>query len=257
MPIKSSADVLNSSTDNNWHLNLRCSLMKKFNYDMVAHFSEGFALACRYGSDDYCNYIDSQGTKLSKNAFKMVTTFLDIPWYFNEGFAIIEDKHNKLFFINRNGELLNKEGFDETEGFSEGFAKVKLNKKWFFIDTTGKTVILINFDEAYDFSEGFAGVKVKGKWFFTDKKGKLLLHKGAGWLSGFSNGFARITFDNKLYYINKRGQIINKTGFEFGSNFYQGTAIVTLGEKTFEIMANGEKFCLKSKKASNQVSEKP
>ncbi|APA52029.1 hypothetical protein BLD35_02145 [Campylobacter coli] len=59
--------------------------------------------------------------------------------------------------------------------FSEGLAKVELNRKYGFMDKNGKIVIEPKFDGVGNFSEGLAAVGLNGKWGFIDKNGEFAI----------------------------------------------------------------------------------
>lgn len=65
--------------------------------------------------------------------------------------------------------------FDWVGDFREGFAPVQLNGKWNFINKEGQLVSKQWFDNERDFIDGFAAVKLNGKWGKIDTEGNLTL----------------------------------------------------------------------------------
>ena len=66
--------------------------------------------------------------------------------------------------------------FDSAGSFSEGLARVRLNRKWGLIDSTGAWVIRPRFDQARVFTGGVAKVKDAGQWGLVDRTGTFIDH---------------------------------------------------------------------------------
>jgi len=81
----------------------------------------------------------------------------------------------KWGFHDSNNKIILPPVYDYAENFSEGLAKVILNKKHGYIDKKGNMVIPPAYDGAGNFHEGFASVMVKlnekYRFIFIDKKG--------------------------------------------------------------------------------------
>ena len=71
-----------------------------------------------------------------------------------------------------------KPQFKENRDFTEGLARVKVDKKWGYIDKTGNYVIKSQFDKASNFRDGIARVEFVGlfsrKIGYVDKTGKYI-----------------------------------------------------------------------------------
>jgi hypothetical protein len=63
--------------------------------------------------------------------------------------------------------------FDDCEGFQDGFAAVKLNRKWNYIDSHGNIISNKWFDWCGYFHEGFTEVKLNDKYYHLRKDGVL------------------------------------------------------------------------------------
>ena len=83
-------------------------------------------------------------------------------------------ENGKFGYIDKKGKIVIKPRFDDTLGFSEKLAGVKIGDKWGYIDKEGEIVIMPRFDDVEDFSEGLAGVKTGDKWSYIDKEGKMV-----------------------------------------------------------------------------------
>lgn len=82
---------------------------------------------------------------------------------FNEGFAAVLSKDNKIGFIDSYGEetvpcKYNLDKYDKYR-FSEGRAAVLTGNRYGYIDVTGKVVIDSKYSSARDFHDGFAIVR--------------------------------------------------------------------------------------------------
>ena len=98
--------------------------------------------------------------------------------------------------------------FDYVSDFSEGFARVALNRKDNFINTECKIISDTWFDDTFDFKDGFAIVELNEKYNFINTEGKLLSNFWFDDISGFENGFAYVLLNGNWYKINKGGKIV-------------------------------------------------
>ena len=135
--------------------------------------------------------------------------------------------------------------FDFVDDFSEGYAKVRLNKKWNFINKNSEILSDKWFDDAYYFREGYAGVELNDKWNFINTDGEYLSDK---WFDSsirddvyiFRGGYAKIVLKRKYNFINTDGEIISDKWFDFVRGFREGYAEVALNKKMNFINKNGE-----------------
>ena len=98
---------------------------------------------------------------------------------FNEGFAAVLSKENKIGFIDSYGEEIVpcKYDFDKYDKFrfSEGRAYVLTGNRYGYIDVTGKVVIDFIYSAARDFHDGFAIVaRPDVGYAFIDPQGKMI-----------------------------------------------------------------------------------
>ena len=118
-----------------------------------------------------------------------------------------EELNNKFNHINKQGNLISGQWFDDCHNFYEGFSRVTDNYRWNFINCHGHLLSNQWFDDCFPFSEGFAIVKLKGKWNFIDCHGYILSDVWFDWCSDFNEGFATVTIDGIHKVINKKGEI--------------------------------------------------
>ena len=106
-----------------------------------------------------------------------------------------------------------QEHYDDTDSFSEGHAKVRLNDKWGYIDKTGKEVTPLKYDTAYDFSGGLACVKLDDQYGFIDKTGKEVIplrYDDVCSFFGFKTRIAIVNLGGRWIRIDSQG---NYRGF--------------------------------------------
>ena len=110
-------------------------------------------------------------------------------------------------YVNKNGELITSETFEDGYHFYQGTAACKKDGKWGYINTNGKNVIPFEYDYAYNFDDGIAAVCKNGKWGYIDKNNNTLIdfefeatrphYKGQAWVK--QNGkWGVIEFNNLL-----------------------------------------------------------
>ena len=123
--------------------------------------------------------------------------------------------------------------YDYVWPFSEGLARVSLNKKQGYIDKTGKLVIPCQYEGASDFSEGVASVYPSDidSCIYIDKTGKEIFpftHDDGG---SFSEGMSIImmgedAFSARYGYMNSAGKEVVPCQYLNVSNFSGGLAAV-------------------------------
>ncbi len=102
-----------------------------------------------------------------------------------KGHEVIPCKYNRLnpisddillayighrpFFLDKNGEPISLENFDEAQDFNNGFASVSKNGKWGFINKKGEIIVPLEYDEVLDFSDTQFKVRKGEEWIFIKK----------------------------------------------------------------------------------------
>lgn len=180
--------------------------------------------------------IEQGGEKYKILTFKYASDF-------NDGWATVlyNDKFN---FINTQGNLFSKIGFDDVQTFSEGKAVVKLDSNWYILDSTGKVIYpkKSEKDDSYIFNNrikyiwsyhnGVARYTDGEVMSFLNTEGKLAscsLYKLA---NDFSEGFATIQLANGKYnFTDLQGKLLSKENFDGAGNFNSGLARVLIDEK--------------------------
>lgn len=106
-----------------------------------------------------------------------------------------------------------------------------------YIDQVGRVVIPLQFDEVYDFSEGLARVVMNKKTGFIDETGKIVIEPQFGIAREFSEGLAAVTLqwteiEKKWGYINKSGTLTIRYQFKNAENFSDGLAAVEVARES-------------------------
>jgi len=123
------------------------------------------------------------------------------------GIAYHEYIGGKIVLVDKSGQVVTEEPFDELRHFYEGMAAVKVKKKWGFIDKTGKYIAKPQFEEVMNFYGGWAAVKLEGKWGFIDNTGKVIISPQFDGVRYISDGLARVKVEAVWVYIDKNGNI--------------------------------------------------
>ena len=145
-----------------------------------------------------------------------------------EGDLLFIRENGKFGYIDRSGKLVIPCIYENTFGFTEGLAAVKVKGKIGYVDVTGKMVIPPTFDDAYAFFEGLAWVKISGLYAWIDRTGKVVIEPQAfeEVAPGFSDGMCAVKIDGDWGYIDRTGKLAIKPGYDQASTFKRGTAQV-------------------------------
>src|SRR5882762_5273639 len=98
--------------------------------------------------------------------------------------------NGKIGFVDASCRFVIPPQFEETLGFSEGLASVKMAGKWGYIDSSGAYVVPPRFAGAFPFSDGLASVQLheNESWGFIDKSGDVVIAPQFSFPLFFSEG---------------------------------------------------------------------
>jgi len=207
----------------------------------LAAVGEGWFLSGRgeFVLDGPCRYIDRTGRVVIDSP-----PGLAWPQDFAGGLArvaITGEKHNRLGYLNKNGELAIRTDYDFGGDFSDGLASVAAEQAGIgFLDASGKLVIGLQFHGARDFSGGLAPVLKDGAWGYVDKNGRVAVGFRFEDARSFTEGLAPVFLNEKWGYIDPSGKMVIFPRFESVWNFSEGIAGVSVGGKLGYIDKTGK-----------------
>jgi len=133
-----------------------------------------------------------------------------------------------------NEEELSKYQYDPLYGYVE---KLKNNKHGFMDTKTGEIIIPVKYENSFGFFDGLAVVKLDGKWGIIDEKDNVILKIKYDKIKSFENGIFAIKLKEKygFYNIHKR-KIIMPMKYDYIEQFLD---LICVGlEKKFGFFNN-------------------
>lgn len=137
-----------------------------------------------------------------------------------EGLYIVKDHKDRSALFNDNGNMLLPFGkYENYAGFSEGLCYVSGSSNG-FIDTSGQFRFSFSCDETNGFSEGLAAVRIGKKWGYIDTLGRWVIEAEYIDAQNFKNDFARVKTDFYHYIdIDKQNNVHKGNSFGRNQNF--------------------------------------
>ena len=126
--------------------------------------------------------------------------------------------------------------FDNVYDFSEGYAKVRLNKKWNFINKNGELLSDKWYDGVYSFNDDYAKVELNNKMNFINKNGELLSDKWYDEIYSFYYGYAKVELNNKMNFIDTEIELVSDEWFDEVYDFDECCGMVYLKDKGFNFI---------------------
>ena len=131
-------------------------------------------------------------------------------------------KNGKWGYINKAGKMMIAAKYDDAASFSDGMAKIIIDKKAGYVNKTGVVVIKPQYKFAGDFGEGLAAVSIDGEAYsagsnvamnanfgYIDKKGKLVIPYQFSMAYAFDKrGYSWVQKDGREYKIDRTGKEI-------------------------------------------------
>ncbi len=132
-------------------------------------------------------------------------------------------------FIDRTGQIISHQTFDQARHFAEGLAPVQVGKAWGYIDEKAALVIQPRFDSASPFSDGLARVSEKGLYGYIDHTGHYLIAPRFTSADDFAEGRAVVgDQESGDWFIDHSGRQAIAGKFAVASSFFKGLAHVKL-----------------------------
>lgn len=169
-------------------------------------FRNGRALV---NDDDLFGYIDTKGNTVVELKYPEARSFSD-----KLAAVKISDKWG---YIDNSGNVSISPQFISAGDFGDGLAPARKSTNQFgYINRKGEFVIEEQFDDVRTFQEERAAVMIGDKWTFIDKSGNQITSPKFDEVEPFYNGLARVTiiipvgaeFENRYGYINKKGSYV-------------------------------------------------
>ncbi len=192
-------------------------------FDEIQPATNGMSVFKR---NDKYGYANSTGKVVIEEIFTDARPFSD------SGVAVvsIDERRRAYGVINTSGEFIVEPKYQEIKDFVGGLSAVRNGRSWVIIDKNGNLVSNDKFDDVGELSNGLINVK-KGNWGFIDSLGDMLIPTKFKFADKFSNGLA-IVSDGKLYsYINTSGELITPYSFTRVTRFDGKLARVSQGDK--------------------------
>jgi len=156
-------------------------------------------------------YINKQGELI-------IDMVYDHAYSFSCGYAFVTRSGYSAHFINKQGIKMfeNINGY-AGGSFRENLAPYFFidEGKWGYIDVDGNVAIKPLFEAVAEFSDGMAKIKLEkdGPWGYINKQGEIIIEPKYTFCNDFKNGLAEISFmkmymNSMLGYINKKGELI-------------------------------------------------
>jgi gliding motility-associated-like protein len=127
---------------------------------------------------------------------------------FTNGFAKVSTEH-KWGFVDKLGNPVISPRYETVRNFANHLAAVKQNSKWGIINEKGAAVIPFEYDIIFDFTEKVTAAYKNNKWFLVDKKGVVTKSLDIDVFRGFKNGSAKISRQGRSGLMNLNGDIIS------------------------------------------------
>lgn len=147
------------------YINTAGQLAIKDLYDGVREFSEGLAAVNLNGK---WGYIDPYGRTIIAHEYRSAFAF-------KGGIARVQDFEKRYWFIDKTGQRLNEEGFEQAYDCIHGLIRVMTVRGYNYISLQGDTLLPDLCDGARDFQNGLAVVKRFGLSGVINPKGEQVL----------------------------------------------------------------------------------
>ena len=148
----------------------------------------------------------------------------------NEEEAFLQDHFSpdqKWGFLNKEGQLVIEDRYDDARDFSQSLAAVNYQGKWGYIDKSGETIVDYIYKEAHPFTGGFAIVRgMDDTWSVIDSLGSIKSNISADRISIADRDIIKIQKNSMYGFLSISGDTLLKTQHSFATNFYDDYALV-------------------------------
>lgn len=98
------------------------------------------------------------------------------------------------------------DGYQQVDGYGEGYFMVKKENRWGFVDDLGRLRISNRYGGVGPFAEGMAAIKLRGKWGFIDKDETLRIQPYYDEVLSFKNKRTIVQLDGQFGLVDENGR---------------------------------------------------
>ncbi len=158
-------------------------------------------------------YSDISNREMMKRYFLQVNYKFSNVSYVSDQLFMGEYNGKWFIFKAKNGQLINKKGFERVLPEKEGLIAIMEDGKWGFIDTRGQEVIKLQFANVGNFIDGRCAVYTGKGWGVIDKTGKYLIRPDYDEININSERYICVKKGNKwgIFDLKNKKIILNPT----------------------------------------------
>lgn len=149
-------------------------------------------------------------------------------------------KSGKFGFIDKSGNWVVENQFEEVGKFKEGMASFRLGNNWGFINNKGMKITDSNFEQVFDFNRGKTIAKREGKYLLIGIDGIPILEKTFDRISPAADYYFITENGNKFGLLSPEGKEIVEPKFEELRREDLNKILVRVGNKYGIIDENGD-----------------
>ncbi|MCR9017453.1 WG repeat-containing protein [Aquiflexum gelatinilyticum] len=149
-------------------------------------------------------------------------------------------KSGAFGFIDKSGNWVVENRFEEVRKFKEGIAAFMLNGNWGYINNKGTIILAAEYEHVSDFNKGKAIVKREGRYLLVGKDGLPILEKTFDRISLAADSYFITENDEKFGLISPEGKEIVEPKFEELRREDLNKILVRLGDKYGILDENGD-----------------
>ncbi|MCH7411569.1 WG repeat-containing protein [Belliella sp. DSM 111904] len=123
-------------------------------------------------------------------------------------------KEGKFGFINKSGNWIIENKFQEVKNFSNGLAAAKIHGSWVYIDRQGNFNEAFSFEEVRDYHRGLGIVRKDGKSFMLNSSGERVSDLSYEKISLLPDNYYLIENDGKFGLLDTNGKEITSPQFD-------------------------------------------